>query len=78
MENDNKFINDKDLYTIAVLRYQEENPNLDENNLFPIGWNNNYDYKLKINIIAEAIKNKTTVQNTELYRNSLGKILSKY
>lgn len=25
---------DKDLYTIAVLRYKYENPNLDFNNLF--------------------------------------------
>ena len=36
----NKF-NDKDLYTLAVLSYKKENPNLD--NLFSSDWNLNKD-----------------------------------
>ena len=61
---DNK---DKDLYTIAVLRYKEEHPELDEYNLFPIEWNLSSDYYLKNVIIAQAIKNHVLVENTELY-----------
>ena len=48
---------DKDLYVIAVMRYKEENPDLTEEELFPYDWNLNSNYHLKIEIIAEAIKN---------------------
>ena len=59
---------DKDLYTIAVMRYKEENPNIDENNLFSMNWELSRDYKLKTIIIAEAIKNHTTIEQTETYK----------
>lgn len=59
---------DKDLYTIAVLRYKEENPNLDLDNLFSSDWNLNKNYKLKIEIIAEAIQNGITVEETDTYQ----------
>ena len=59
---------DKDLYTLAVLRYKEENPNLDLDNLFSSDWNLNKNYKLKIEIIAEAIQNGITVEETDTYQ----------
>ena len=37
---------DKDLYTLAVLRYKEENPNLDLDNLFSSDWNLNKNYSI--------------------------------
>lgn len=64
MENN---ISDKELYTIAVLRYKDLNPNLDDN-IFPIDFNLCKDYYLKTNIIAEAIQNKVLVENTETYK----------
>ena len=39
---------DKDLYVIAVMRYKEENPDLDMDNLFPMNWNSSDDYHLKV------------------------------
>ena len=68
MENNIDLSKDKDLYTIAVLRYKEENPNLDPNNLFPIEWNLNKNYKLKNEIIAQALLNHILVEETELYK----------
>ena len=59
---------DKDLYTIAVLRYKEENPNLDLDNLFSSDWNLNKDYKLKVEIIAEAIQKGILVEDTDTYK----------
>ena len=41
---------------------------LTENNLFPSNWNLNGNYHLKIEIIAEAIRNHVLVENTELYQ----------
>lgn len=64
MENN---ISDKELYTIAVLRYKDENPNLSDD-VFPIEWNLCKDYSLKTNIIAEAIQNKVLVEDTDTYK----------
>ena len=64
MENN---ISDKELYTIAVLRYKDENPNLSDD-IFSIEWNLCKDYSLKTNIIAEAIQNKVLVEDTETYK----------
>ena len=62
---------DKDLYTLAVLRYKEENPNLDLDNLFSSDWNLNKNYKLKIEIIAEAIQKHILVEDTDLYKEKI-------
>lgn len=59
---------DKDLYVIAVLRYKEENPKIDEIALFPTDWNLNNNYHLKVEIIAEAIKKHVLIKDTELYQ----------
>ncbi len=61
-------IADKELYTIAVLRYKEENPILNAYNLFSNIWNLCNDYSLKISIIAEAIQKHILVEETELYK----------
>lgn len=59
---------DKDLYALAVLRYKEETPNLDLDNLFSSDWNLNKNYKLKIEIIAEAIQKGILVEDTDTYK----------
>ena len=73
MENNMNVFNDKDLYTIAVMRYKEENPNLDIHNLFSMEWNLSHNYKLKNNIIAEALEKHVLVEETELYKKSFTK-----
>ena len=59
---------DYKLYVLAELSYKKEHPELKEGQLFPIGWYSNNNYKLKNEIIAEAIKNKTIIENTPKYR----------
>ena len=67
-------MSDKDLYTLALLRYKEENPNIDADKMFSMDWNLNQDYKLKTIIIAEAIKNHVSVQETELHLHDLDQL----
>ena len=58
---------DYKLYVIAELSYKKEHPELKEEQLFPVGWYSNNNYKLKSEIIAEAIKNKVLIENTKKY-----------
>lgn len=60
---------DKDLYTIAVMRYKDENSNVKDEDLFPMDFNISSNYHLKVEIIAEAIQKKILVVDTELYKN---------
>ena len=62
---------DKELYVIAVLRYKEEHPELDDLNLFSIDWNLCKDYRLKNIIIATALKEHKRVEETELYQSEI-------
>ena len=59
---------DKDLYTIAVMRYKEENPDIKDDDLFLNDFNISSNYHLKVEIIAEAINNKLLIVDTELYK----------
>ena len=58
---------DLNLYTLAELKYKKIHNN--ENNIFPIDWYSNKNYKLKVEIIAEAIKNNIKINETSLYQN---------
>ena len=57
---------DKDLYTMAVIRYKKENPNVDKD--FSAEWNLSDNYRMKTIIIAEAIKNHMLVEDTPSYK----------
>ena len=65
-------VNDKlfDLYTLAELSYQNCFKNMvskiDE--LYPVGWYEIKNYKLKIEIITEAIKTNMLIENTKIYQ----------
>lgn len=65
---------DKDLYTIAVLRYKEVNSGIKEEDLFPLDWYSNNNYHLKVEIIAEAIQRHILVKDTKLYNEKFSKI----
>lgn len=60
------------LYTLAELVYIKNVSlivNNDIENIFPKMWYQINDYKLKIEIISEAIKNNILIQNTIGYQN---------
>lgn len=61
------------LYTLAELAYQNhfEKFNYDKEYLYPEGWYENTNYKEKIEIITESIKNNTLIENTVMYQNSI-------
>ncbi len=69
-KNDDK---DKMLYVIAVMRYKEEHPMLNENNMFSPKWILCEDYQLKNKIIASAIKEHVLVEETDLYKQCVSK-----
>lgn len=58
------------LYTLAELSYQNHFKDmiseLDE--LYPEGWYENRNYKIKIEIITEAIKTNMLIVNTKAYQ----------
>ena len=58
-----------ELYTVAELLYKKKFNTTKEEDLFPIGWYENKDYKSKIAIITEAIKTNTLIVNTPSYLN---------
>lgn len=58
---------DFDLYVIAELAYKKKYNG--EENIFPADWYSSQNYKLKIEIIAEALKNNIKIEDTDLYQN---------
>ena len=56
-----------ELYTLAELAYKDHFKNINEEDLFPIGWYGNNDYRTKIEIITEAIKSNNLIINTPIY-----------
>ena len=65
MEDDNLEYN---LYIMAELAYKKANPEAKEEELYPFDWYSHNNYKLKTEIIAEAIQNKKLIRDTEKYR----------
>lgn len=61
---------DKNLYVVALINYKKEHKNIDFSN----EWNLCQDYKLKNNIIIEALKKNIIIEETELYK----KIFTKF
>ena len=57
---------DFNLYLIAELTYTKKYEN--RNNLFPTDWYSRKNYKLKAEIIAEAIKKNIKIEDTNLYQ----------
>lgn len=60
----------KELYILMELNYLKENnrtPEQNNDDLFPINWYKIKDYKLKTEIIYEAIKEKVKIEDTKKY-----------
>ena len=59
---------DYKLYVLAELSYKKAHPEIKEDDLFPLDWYSNNNYKLKTEIIAEAIKEKKLIEETSKYQ----------
>ncbi len=66
MENNKKKL--FKLYTIAEIAYQKRFSNISDINLFPEGWYTTENYKMKIDILSEALKNNVLIINTQKYQ----------
>ena len=67
---DNKI---KELYIMAELSYKKKFNNYVPNtDLFPIDWYKNKDYKKKIELIYNSIKNNVLIENSDLYKDYIG------
>lgn len=63
---------DKEIYIMMEINYlKENNRKIEDNNedLFPLNWYKITNYKLKTEILFEAIKNKTKIEETKKYIN---------
>ena len=60
-----------ELYTLTELTYEKKFNNLkDKDSLYPEGWYSNKNYKEKIDILSEAIKDNKLIINTNKYNES--------
>ncbi len=67
-------MDDKELYILMEMNYlKENNRTIEDNNkdLFPINWYKITDYKLKTEILYEAIKEKVKIEKTKKYIKSI-------
>ena len=58
---------DFNFYVVAELAYKKKYNKGD--NIFPFDWYSSQNYKLKTDILAEALKNNIKIADTELYQN---------
>lgn len=61
---------DFNLYVLAELNYKDAHPELGEE-LFHDDWYLSKDYKLKTEIIFEALKNNTLVYDTDKFKQAV-------
>ena len=61
------------LYNLAEMAYEKhlENKFANKEYLYTEGWYSKQNYKLKIEIIAEAIKNNVIIENTSKYQETI-------
>jgi len=56
------------LYVISEMTYQKEHKELSEEVLFPFNWYMITNYKLKLEILTEALNKNILIKDTELYK----------
>ncbi len=61
---------DLNLYILAEIKYKKEHKKEETDKLFPLDWYSNKNYKLKIEIITEALKKNIRIEDTTLYQES--------
>ena len=60
---------DYKLYVLAELCYKKEHKDINEEELFPNDWYSSKNYKLKTEIIAEALNSNKKVEEVDKYLN---------
>lgn len=66
--NDQK---DYDLYVLSEIAYKNKHSLEDDETIFPSNWYSSKNYKLKIEIIAEAIEKSILIEETDAYKHAL-------
>lgn len=59
------------LYVISEVTYQKEHKELSEKALFPYDWYSITDYRLKLEIITEALNKNILIEDTILYKRKI-------
>lgn len=59
---------DYKLYLLADLKYKKEHNDLEDTELYPDDWFSSSNYKIKNEIIGEALKRKVLVKDTSIYK----------
>lgn len=62
---------DYDLYVMSEIAYKDKHKIESDDEIFPNNWYSSKNYKVKTEIIAEAIEKNILVEETELYKNSV-------
>ena len=57
-----------DLYVLSEIAYTNKHKLENEDELFPDGWYSSKNYKLKIQIIGEALEKDIDVKETDAFR----------
>ena len=57
-----------DLYVLFELNYKKKHPNMSDEELFPGDWYSFNNYRTKIDVIAEALKNNILIGETKKYQ----------
>ena len=62
-----------ELYTLASMSYENYFKGMveDKEELYPEGWHEKNNYKLKIEILVEAIKENQLIINTQKYQDTI-------
>ncbi len=59
---------DHKLYVLAELNYAESHLEIDSEEIYPLNWYNSSNYKLKTEIIAEALEKNILIEETDLFK----------
>jgi len=62
---------DYDLYVMSEIAYKDKYKLDSEDELFPDNWYSSKNYKVKIEIIAEAIEKNILIEETDRYKESV-------
>ena len=62
---------DYNLYVLAEIAYQKEHEGLRDEELFPFDWYSITNYKSKVEIIGEALKENILIKDTKLYKSRI-------
>ena len=62
---------DYDLYVMSEIAYKDKHKLESDDVLFPDNWYSSKNYKVKTEIIGEALENDVLIEETEGYKQSL-------